>query len=45
MLTLLFSGRHSGVREARTDNLEIPGSMLSLSSRRALRGPVGIAPE
>jgi hypothetical protein len=26
-------------------NLEIPGSMRSLSSGRALRGPVGIAPE
>src|SRR5580700_10155289 len=25
--------------------LEIPGSMRSLSSGRALRGPVGIAPE
>jgi len=30
---------------ARTRNLEIPGSMRSLSSGRASRGPVGIAPE
>jgi 4-amino-4-deoxy-L-arabinose transferase-like glycosyltransferase len=35
--------RHSGAHEARTRNLEIPGSR-SLSSGRALRGPVG-APE
>ena len=28
-----------------TRNLEIPGSMRSLSSGRASRGPVGIAPE
>jgi hypothetical protein len=46
-------GRHSGmVRRTRpqmcnctSGNLEIPGSMRSLSSGRALRGPVGIAPE
>ena len=28
-----------------TRNLDIPGSMRSLSAGRALRGPVGIAPE
>jgi hypothetical protein len=33
------------VRQHQTRNLEIPGSMLSLSSGRASRGPVGIAPE
>jgi hypothetical protein len=32
-------------RQAQARNLEIPGSMRSLSSGRALRGPVGIAPE
>jgi hypothetical protein len=48
--------RHSGRRAVRrsgisrlpsafTRDLEIPGSMRSLSSGRALRGPVGIAPE
>jgi len=48
-----FGVRHSGmVRRTRpqmcnctSGNLEIPGSMRSLSSGRALRGPVGIAPE
>jgi hypothetical protein len=34
-----------GRAPAQTRNLEIPGSMRSLSSGRALRGPVGIAPE
>jgi len=33
------------VRSHQPRHLEIPGSMLSLSSGRALRGPVGIAPE
>jgi hypothetical protein len=33
------------VRQHQTRNLEIPGSMRSLSSGRALRGPVGIVPE
>jgi hypothetical protein len=45
--------RHSGMvrrtrpqmRNCASGNLEIPGSMRSLSSGRALRGPVGIAPE
>jgi hypothetical protein len=31
------------VRQHQTRNLEIPGSMRSLSSGRALRGPGGIA--
>src|SRR5258706_1094651 len=33
------------MRNCASGNLEIPGSMRSLSSGRALRGPVGIAPE
>jgi hypothetical protein len=33
------------VRQYQARNLEIPGSMLSLSSGRAERGPGGIAPE
>jgi hypothetical protein len=38
--------RHSAMRhQAQTRNLEIPRSMRSLSSGRALRGPVGIGPE
>jgi len=32
------------VRKHQTRNLEIPGSMLSLSSGRAQRGPGGIVP-
>ncbi len=31
------------MRNCASGNLEIPGSMRSLSSGRALRGPVGIA--
>src|SRR5260370_33714606 len=34
-----------GCASARARNLEIPGSRWSLSSGRALRGPVGRAPE
>jgi hypothetical protein len=34
-----------GASKTRIRNLEIPGSMRSLSSGRASRGPVGIAPE
>src|ERR1700681_264491 len=33
------------MRNCASGNLEIPGSMRSLSSGRASRGPVGIAPE
>jgi hypothetical protein len=33
------------VRQHQTRNLEIPGSMRSLSSGRPEAGPVGIAPE
>jgi hypothetical protein len=43
--TVCKNRRHSGMREAQTRNLEIPGSMRSLSSGRASRGPVGIDPE
>jgi 4-amino-4-deoxy-L-arabinose transferase-like glycosyltransferase len=37
--------RHSGAREARTRNLEIPGLVRSLSSGGAKRRPVGTIPE
>src|SRR5579872_2828726 len=33
------------VRNCAPENLEIPGLVLSLSSGRALRGPVGTIPE
>jgi len=33
------------VRDCAPENLEIPGLVRSLSSGRALRGPVGIIPE